>query len=44
LLDEFDEAYVARFLAMHEGNVAKAAEASGIGRRYFQKLKARTAK
>jgi DNA-binding NtrC family response regulator len=44
LIDEFDELYVARLLAVHGGNVAKAAEASGIGRRYFQKLKARTSR
>jgi DNA-binding NtrC family response regulator len=42
LIDEFDERFVARLLAIHGGNVAKAAEASGIGRRYFQKLRART--
>jgi two-component system, NtrC family, response regulator HydG len=42
LMDQFDERYVAWLLAKHGDNVAKAAEASGIGRRYFQKLKART--
>jgi DNA-binding NtrC family response regulator len=44
VIDAFDERYVSRLLTMHDGNVAKAAEASGIGRRYFQKLKARTAR
>ena len=42
ILDEFEQRYVARLLARHGGDVAKAAAASGIGRRYFQKLKART--
>ena len=41
MLDEFEQRYVARVLAMHGGDVARAAAASGIGRRYFQKLKAR---
>ncbi len=44
ILDEFSERYVARLLAMHNGDVAQAAAASGIGRRYFQKLKARSRK
>jgi DNA-binding NtrC family response regulator len=41
ILDEFEQRFVARVLAMHGGDVARAAAASGIGRRYFQKLKAR---
>ncbi len=41
ILDEFEQRYVARVLLMHNGDVARAAAASGIGRRYFQKLKAR---
>ncbi|HSO37394.1 MAG TPA: sigma 54-interacting transcriptional regulator [Labilithrix sp.] len=41
MLDEFEQRYVGRVLAMHGGDVARAAAASGIGRRYFQKLKAR---
>jgi two-component system, NtrC family, response regulator HydG len=42
ILEEFESRYVARLLARHNGDVAKAAAASGIGRRYFQKLKARS--
>jgi transcriptional regulator with GAF, ATPase, and Fis domain len=44
MLEEFDQRFVASLLANHGGDVARAAEASGIGRRYFQKLKARTKK
>jgi len=42
ILEEFEARYVARLLARHNGDVARAAAASGIGRRYFQKLKARS--
>jgi len=42
ILDEFEQRYVARVLDLHGGDVARAAAASGIGRRYFQKLKARS--
>jgi transcriptional regulator with GAF, ATPase, and Fis domain len=38
---EFERRYVARVLLQHGGNVTKAANASGIGRRYFQMLRAR---
>jgi DNA-binding NtrC family response regulator len=41
LVEEFEQRYVERLLAQHGGNVARAASASGIGRRYFQKLRAR---
>ena len=41
VLDEFDERYVAAVLARHGGDVAKAAAASGIGRRYFNKIRFR---
>ncbi|MCA9585165.1 MAG: sigma 54-dependent Fis family transcriptional regulator [Myxococcales bacterium] len=44
VLDAFDQRFVERLLARHGGDVARAAAASGIGRRYFQKLRARTAK
>jgi DNA-binding NtrC family response regulator len=44
LLEEFEQRYVARLLEQHDGDVARAAAASGIGRRYFQKLRARAAK
>lgn len=42
LHDEFERRYVERLLLAHGGDLAKAADASGIGRRYFQKLRART--
>jgi DNA-binding NtrC family response regulator len=42
LLQEFERRYVERLLADHGGDVAKAAAASGIGRRYFQMIRART--
>lgn len=42
ILEEFEARYVATVLARHNGDVARAAAASGIGRRYFQKLKARS--
>jgi two-component system response regulator HydG len=38
---EFERFYVDRVLARHNGHIARAAEASGIARRYFQLLKAR---
>jgi transcriptional regulator with GAF, ATPase, and Fis domain len=41
LVDEFERRYIARVLEEHGGNVARAASASGIARRYFQILKAR---
>lgn len=44
LMEEFEQRYVERLLAAHGGDVARAAAASGIGRRYFQKIKARSAK
>jgi transcriptional regulator with GAF, ATPase, and Fis domain len=44
LMEEFEQRYVARVLAQHGGDVARAAAASGIGRRYFQKLRARSAR
>jgi len=42
MLEEFEQRYVARVLQRYGGDVAKAAAASGIGRRYFQKLRARS--
>jgi DNA-binding NtrC family response regulator len=42
IMQEFERRYVARLLADHGGDVAKAAAASGIGRRYFQMIRART--
>ena len=38
---EFERRFVERALAKHGGNVAKAAAASGVARRYFQLVKAR---
>jgi transcriptional regulator with PAS, ATPase and Fis domain len=42
VLDEFERRYVERVLARHGGNVARAAAASGIARRYFQIIRARS--
>ncbi|HEX8791432.1 MAG TPA: sigma 54-interacting transcriptional regulator [Polyangiaceae bacterium] len=42
VLDEFERRYVERVLAKHGGNVARAAAASGIARRYFQIIRARS--
>jgi DNA-binding NtrC family response regulator len=39
VMDEFDRRYIARVLAEHGGNVAHAAAASGVARRYFQLLR-----
>jgi transcriptional regulator with GAF, ATPase, and Fis domain len=44
VLAEFERRYVERMLARHGGNVAKAAQASGIGRRYFAMIASRHAK
>ncbi len=44
VLEEFEQRFVAHVLAQHGGDVAAAASASGIGRRYFQKLRARAVK
>jgi len=41
LVEEFQRRYIARVLEQHGGNVAKAARASGLARRYFQLLRAR---
>jgi DNA-binding NtrC family response regulator len=42
MLEEFQQRYVALALERHAGNAAEAARASGIGRRYFDVLRART--
>jgi transcriptional regulator with GAF, ATPase, and Fis domain len=42
VVDEFERRYVQRVLAQHNGNVGAAAAASGIARRYFQLIKARS--
>jgi DNA-binding NtrC family response regulator len=41
LIATFTERYVAHLLAREGGNVPRAAAASGIGRRYFEKLRAK---
>ena len=41
LLERFEEEYIEQLLKAHEGNVSRAAQAAGIGRRYLQKLRAR---
>ena len=41
-LEIFERRYVERALAQHGGNVSQAAKASGLARRYFQTLKARS--
>jgi DNA-binding NtrC family response regulator len=41
VLIAFEQQYVARVLAQHGGHVGKAAEASGMGRRYFQRIRNR---
>jgi transcriptional regulator with PAS, ATPase and Fis domain len=42
MLQEFERRYVKKMLDLHGGNVARAAAACGIGRRYFQMIKARS--
>jgi DNA-binding NtrC family response regulator len=44
VLSEFEQRYVERILRAHGGNVARAAAASGIGRRYFATLRTRSSK
>ena len=41
IVEEFERRYVERIVDAHGGNVSRAAAASGIGHRYFQKLRAR---
>ena len=42
VVDEFEQRYIERVLAAHGGNVVRAAAASGIARRYFQILRAKS--
>jgi DNA-binding NtrC family response regulator len=44
VVDEYERRYIERVLADHGGNVVHAARASGIARRHFQRLHARTRK
>lgn len=41
IVDDFERRYIAHVLAKHGGNVSRAAEASGVARRHFQRLRAR---
>ena len=43
VVSDFEARYLAKVLERHGGNVSRAAAASGIARRYFQLLRARTA-
>ena len=38
---DFERRYIAHVLSKHGGNVSRAAEASGVARRHFQRLRAR---
>lgn len=40
-LEAFTQVYVENMLARHDGNVSHAAEAAGVARRYFQRLKSK---
>ncbi len=42
LQEEFERRFVEHLLELHDGDASKAAAASGIGLRYFQKLRARS--
>lgn len=42
VVQEFERRYVRHVLAQHGGNVTRAAQASGVARRYFHEIKART--
>jgi two-component system, NtrC family, response regulator HydG len=44
LMEEFERRYVERVLAKYQGNVGRAAAASGIARRYFQMIRSRSTK
>jgi DNA-binding NtrC family response regulator len=43
VVDEFERRYVQNVLERHQGDATRAAQASGIARRYFQLLRARQA-
>jgi len=42
VVDDFERRFVEHVLAKHKGNVSKAAAASGIARRYFYTIRARS--
>ena len=44
VVEDFERRYVERMLARNEGVVTKAARASGVARRHFQRLRAKGAK
>ena len=44
VLESFERTYVEHMLLTHGGNVTRAAEASGLGRRYFRLLKSKSNK
>ncbi len=44
MVEEFERRYIDRVLQRHDGSVTKAATASGIAKRYFQRLKSRARK
>jgi two-component system response regulator HydG len=44
VVDELERRYIERVVALHGGNISRAAAASGIAHRYFQKIRARQAK
>jgi DNA-binding NtrC family response regulator len=44
VVDELERRYVEHVVAAHHGNISQAAAASGLGHRYFQKMRARMAK
>jgi transcriptional regulator with GAF, ATPase, and Fis domain len=41
VFEEFEQRYIDRMLEEHHGNVTRAAAASRVGRRYFQRLRAK---
>jgi two-component system, NtrC family, response regulator HydG len=41
MINEFERCYIARVLDKHGGSVTRAAEASGVAKRHFQRLRAR---
>jgi two-component system, NtrC family, response regulator HydG len=44
LVEEFEQRYIERVLSQHGGVVSQAAKASGIARRHFQRLRAKSSK
>jgi DNA-binding NtrC family response regulator len=41
VVDAFEERYLERVLAAHDGNMSRAATAAGVARRHLQRLRAR---